>query len=80
MCLYCDSQVALHMANNLGKCTKHIKVNYHFVWDEILKCTLQPSYVPICFQLTDLFTKALGTTQFSFLQSKLGIKHLHGPT
>nr|KYP42699.1 hypothetical protein KK1_035885 [Cajanus cajan] len=58
----------------------HIEFDCHCVRDEILRNCIRTSYVSSQAQLADLFTKALGLTQFSSLLCKLGIYSLHAPT
>ena len=55
-------------------------VDCHFIRDEYLTGNIAPTYVPTHAQLADIFTKALGLTQFTSLLCKLGICNLHIPT
>jgi len=46
----------------------------------ILSSQLITNYPTLKYQIADIFIKMLGSQEFIFLQSKLRIVNLHGPT
>ena len=51
--------------------TKHVKVDYRFVREKVLRYDLQVKYITIGDQLADVFTKSMSTSHLLFLRSKI---------
>ncbi|GJR51839.1 retrovirus-related pol polyprotein from transposon TNT 1-94 [Tanacetum coccineum] len=75
---FCDNTSAIAISNNLvlHSRTKHIDIRYHFIRDHILKEDTELHFIPIEYQLADIFTKPLDEPTFSKLKAELGILNI----
>ncbi|RVW14557.1 Retrovirus-related Pol polyprotein from transposon RE1 [Vitis vinifera] len=51
--------------------TKHIEIDLHFIWDQVLHNKLQLQYIPSTDQPADILTKHLTSSRFLSLRSHL---------
>nr|GEY44027.1 retrovirus-related Pol polyprotein from transposon TNT 1-94 [Tanacetum cinerariifolium] len=68
------SAIALCCNNVQHSWSKHIDIRYHFIKEQVENEVIELYFVNIEYQLTDLFTKALGRGRIEFLTNKLGMR------
>lgn len=63
----------MQMAANLvlNARTKHIEIELYFVREKVLQCQLDVRHVPAFDQAVDVLTKAISSSRFPLLRSKL---------
>ena len=66
MKLYCNNNSAIDIAHNLVQhdCTKHVKVDRHFIKEKLDSGLIYTPYLSIKGQLADVLTKGLNGTTF----------------
>ncbi|GJW89168.1 hypothetical protein Tco_0164508 [Tanacetum coccineum] len=76
--IFCDNTNAIAISNYpvLHSRTKHIDIRYHFIRDHILKGDIELQFIPIEYQLADIFTKLLDEPTFIILKAELGMLNI----
>ncbi|KAL4023146.1 hypothetical protein IC575_016896 [Cucumis melo] len=71
--LWCDNVSAISLAHNpvFHARTKHIEIDYHFVWEKVLCKDISICYIYSNNQLADILTKPLLSPTFLHLRDKL---------
>ncbi len=74
--IYCDNISSILLANNpiYHVRTKHIEVHYHFIKEKILRKEINLIHVNTENQVTDIFTKALGTNKLRKFRKMFGVQ------
>nr|GEZ92423.1 retrovirus-related Pol polyprotein from transposon TNT 1-94 [Tanacetum cinerariifolium] len=74
--MYYDNKSAIALCcNNVQHSrSKYIDIRYHFMKDQVENGVIELYFVNTEYQLTDLFTKALGRDIIEFLTNKLGMR------
>ena len=81
MKLICDNQDTLHISSNtvFHERTKHIKVNCHFIREEIASGCITISFVNSNDQLADICTRSLRGPRIKYIYDKLSTFDLYAP-
>ncbi|XP_019465325.1 PREDICTED: uncharacterized protein LOC109363515 [Lupinus angustifolius] len=71
--LLCDSLNTVALAHNhvLHQRTKHVELDLFFVRDKVQSKSLLVKQIPASFQTTNILTKPLSSSRFSYLRNKL---------
>ena len=71
--IHCDNEAAITLAGNdtIHERSKHIRLRYHFIRDEVAKNHIKIQWVRSAKQQADILTKPLDATIFTRLRDKL---------
>ncbi|GJU36751.1 retrovirus-related pol polyprotein from transposon TNT 1-94 [Tanacetum coccineum] len=80
--LYCDnkSDIALCCNNIQHSRSKHIDSRYHFIKEQVENEVVELYFVRTEYQLSDIFTKALGQERLDILINKIGMRSMSPET
>jgi phage gp36-like protein len=73
--VYCDNISVVYLSTNpvQHQCTKHVKIDLHFVREKVATGQVCVLHVPTTSQFADIFTKGLPSSVFNEFQSSLNI-------
>ncbi|GJW20182.1 hypothetical protein Tco_0030804 [Tanacetum coccineum] len=74
--MYCDNKSAIALCcNNVQHSrSKHLDIRFQFIKEQVENGVVELYFVNTEYQLTDIFTKALGRERINFLINKLGMR------
>jgi len=77
--LWCENIGATYLTANpvFHERTKHVEINFHFVRGKVARKDLDVRFLSTKDQIADVFTKALPSARFQFLQNKLRVQEPH---
>ena len=75
----CDNKRAINITKNpvQHSRTKHIEVRHHFIRDHVEKGDDTLEFMPMDYQLAEIFTKPLSEDRFNFICHKLGMININ---
>ena len=73
--ILCDNQSSINMTENpmFHDKSKHIKIQYFYIWDMVPKGAIKIQYVSTDEQFVDVFTKPLSQVKFEYFHEKIGL-------
>jgi len=73
--ILCDNISAIIISKNhvMHSKTKHIRIKYHFLREQVLEQKVKLEYVPSKEQVADIITKPLHRETFEYLKQNLGV-------
>ena len=73
--IHCDNQSCVNLSEipTFHDRSKHIEMQYHYLWDMVQKVSICLQYIPVDEKIVDVFTKPLYATKFVYFQDKLGM-------
>jgi len=80
--VYCDNVSAVYMAANPvhHRCTKHIEIDIHFVYEKVALGQLHVLHVPSAHQFADIMTKGLPVQLFTNFRTSLCVRDASATT
>jgi hypothetical protein len=76
-----DNEATIKISKNPQdhKRTKHIRIKYHFIRDQIRDGEFHLEYIPTADQLADLFTKGLSGPRLRTILARVGMERVNRP-